>query len=191
MVSQDNLSFDWKAFSRNTWVIVAAGLLLPPVGMILAWLHPQWATRTKWTAIGLMGLIFIGRFRSTSESSLALSDVSQVSETAPASSRSDIPQPPSGTSESYKRGWRKGVKKGVYVERGMTQHNTDASRSSVRTVLENLILEQGAHTRLLERDEKLLKGKDLEDARSRHLEDLDFCKGQIEGYISVVGKYVE
>ncbi len=50
-------AFDWKALSQNTWVIVLAGLLMPPVGMILTWLKPNWATRTKWIATGLMCIV--------------------------------------------------------------------------------------------------------------------------------------
>jgi len=48
-------SFDWKAFCQKTWVIVVAGLALPPVGMILAWLKRDWMSRTKWIAIGVFG----------------------------------------------------------------------------------------------------------------------------------------
>ena len=53
-------SFDWKAFSRQTWVVIAAGLFVPPVGMALAWLKPEWTTKTKWIATGLMGLMLLG-----------------------------------------------------------------------------------------------------------------------------------
>jgi hypothetical protein len=53
--------FDWKAFSHKTWVVVVRGLLLPPVGIILAWLKPDWTTRGKWIATALLGLLLMGR----------------------------------------------------------------------------------------------------------------------------------
>jgi len=60
-------SFDWKAFSRKTWVIVIGGILFPPVGMILTWLKPGWSTRTKWIATGVLGLLLIGRNQPTKD----------------------------------------------------------------------------------------------------------------------------
>lgn len=60
-------AFDWKAFSQKTWVVVVAGLALPPVGMILAWLKQDWTNRTKWIAIGVFGLLLIGRMLSKPE----------------------------------------------------------------------------------------------------------------------------
>lgn len=46
--------FDWKALSQKTWVIIVAGLALPPLGMILTWLKPGWTSRTRWIATGMM-----------------------------------------------------------------------------------------------------------------------------------------
>jgi hypothetical protein len=45
--------FDWKGLSQKTWVIVLAGLVIPPLGMMLTWLKPGWTTRTRWVATGL------------------------------------------------------------------------------------------------------------------------------------------
>lgn len=63
-------SFDWKAFSQKTWVVIVAGLALPPVGMILAWLKQDWMHRTKWIAIGAFGLLLIGRMQAARDSGL-------------------------------------------------------------------------------------------------------------------------
>ena len=60
-------SFDWKAFSRKTWVVVVAGLFVPPVGILLAWLKPDWATKTKWVATGLMAVMLLGQVQSWSK----------------------------------------------------------------------------------------------------------------------------
>jgi len=60
-------AFDWRAFSQKTWLIVVAGILFPPVGIVLAWLKPGWTARTKWIATGLMGLLFIGQMNSPGE----------------------------------------------------------------------------------------------------------------------------
>lgn len=56
---QPTQPFDWKAFSQQTWVVVAAGLFLPPIGIVLAWLKPDWTTKGKWIATGLMGLMLM------------------------------------------------------------------------------------------------------------------------------------
>jgi hypothetical protein len=53
---------DWKGIAGKTWVIVVAGLVLPPLGIILAWLKPEWSHRTKWIASSLMGLVLLGQF---------------------------------------------------------------------------------------------------------------------------------
>lgn len=60
--------FDWKGLSQKAWVIVLAGILFPPMGMVLAWLKPGWSTRSRWIATGLMGLLLIGRLSSPEES---------------------------------------------------------------------------------------------------------------------------
>lgn len=78
----DNTSpVDWRAFTQKTWVIVLAGLLLPPIGMILVWLKPEWTARTKWIATGLMAVMLMGylnggrRELRQEETSAASSDV--------------------------------------------------------------------------------------------------------------------
>lgn len=60
-------SFNWKALTQKTWVIVLAGLIVPPVGMVLAWLKPEWTTRTRVIATGLMLLMLLGRMGSRIE----------------------------------------------------------------------------------------------------------------------------
>jgi hypothetical protein len=60
-------SFKWKALLQKAWVIVLAGLFVPPVGMILAWLKPEWTTRTRLIATGLMFLLLLGRIGARSE----------------------------------------------------------------------------------------------------------------------------
>jgi hypothetical protein len=52
-------TLDWKVFSRKTWVVVMSGLFLPPLGIVLAWLKPDWSRRAKWIATGLMGLMLL------------------------------------------------------------------------------------------------------------------------------------
>jgi hypothetical protein len=79
-MDKESKSFDWKAFSRKTWVVVVSGIFLPPIGIILAWLKPDWSQKTKWIATGLMGLLLIGRFNaSTDEISEEPGRASQVS----------------------------------------------------------------------------------------------------------------
>lgn len=79
-MDKESKSFDWKAFSRKTWVVVVSGIFLPPIGIILAWLKPDWSQKTKWIATGLMGLLLIGRFNaSTNENAEERSVASQIS----------------------------------------------------------------------------------------------------------------
>lgn len=66
-MSETSASFDWKSFSQKTWVVAVSGILLPPVGIILAWLKPDWSNKTKWIATGLMGLLLVGRFNAANE----------------------------------------------------------------------------------------------------------------------------
>jgi hypothetical protein len=73
-------SFDWKAFSQKTWVIVIGGILFPPIGMILTWLKPGWSTRTKWIATGVLCLLLIARNQPKK-------DTSEQEDQAPASAQ--------------------------------------------------------------------------------------------------------
>jgi hypothetical protein len=72
-------AFDWKALCQKTWVIVLSGLVIPPVGIILTWLKPGWATRTKWIATGLMCLLLVGRISSSSGTNDEVSDTTAQS----------------------------------------------------------------------------------------------------------------
>jgi hypothetical protein len=65
-MAENNASFDWKAFSRKPWVIVVSGLVIPPIGILLAWLKPDWTSKKKWLATGLMTLLIIGRYNASS-----------------------------------------------------------------------------------------------------------------------------
>lgn len=70
---------DWKSFSRKTWVIILSGIFLPPVGILLAWLKPDWSQRTKWIATGLICFALFGRLNSSAEKQVEDSGtVSQV-----------------------------------------------------------------------------------------------------------------
>jgi hypothetical protein len=65
-MAENKASFDWKAFSRTPWVIVVTGLVIPPLGIILTWLKPDWTSKKKWIATGFMALLLIGRFNASS-----------------------------------------------------------------------------------------------------------------------------
>lgn len=65
-MAENKASFDWKAFSRKPWVIVVTGLVIPPIGIILTWLKPDWTSKKKWIATGFMVLLLIGRFNASS-----------------------------------------------------------------------------------------------------------------------------
>lgn len=80
--------FDWKAFSRNTWLIVVAGIVFPPVGMVLTWLKPGWSNRTKWIATGLFGLLLIGRMQAKPETPVGDESPSVSADAPEAESRS-------------------------------------------------------------------------------------------------------
>lgn len=80
-------SFSWNTFRRKVWVIALAGLVLPPVGIILAWLKPDWSRRTKWLATALMAVLLFARYRtSTAEKSQEHGVASQVSDSPSAAS---------------------------------------------------------------------------------------------------------
>ena len=86
MADDKTEGFNWKEFSRKTWVIVVSGILLPPIGIILSWLKPEWSQKTKWIATGLIGLVLIGRLNSrTDEKS------NEIGSTSPISSAIDSP----------------------------------------------------------------------------------------------------
>jgi len=78
-MDESSSGFDWKAFSRKTWVIVVSGIVVPPVGIVLAWLKPDWSPKAKWIATGLMGLVLVGRMTGSPESDSPSADAeSQV-----------------------------------------------------------------------------------------------------------------
>jgi hypothetical protein len=60
-MTENQASFDWKAFSRMPWVIVVTGLFSPAIGIILTWLKPDWTSKTKLIATGMLALILISR----------------------------------------------------------------------------------------------------------------------------------
>lgn len=66
-MSEKSGSFDWKSFTQKTWVVAVSGILLPPVGIILAWLKPDWSRKTKWITTGLMGLLLVGRLNASND----------------------------------------------------------------------------------------------------------------------------
>ena len=96
-------SFDWKAFSQKTWVIVLAGILLPLAGIVLAWIKPGWTKRTKWIATVLMGLVLVGRMRAREDVTGGDGSSAVVSGTT-GSNRRETP---------YKEGYRDGKNSGV------------------------------------------------------------------------------
>jgi hypothetical protein len=59
-MKQDSAPFDWKAYSNKTWVIVLAGLFVPPLGILLTWLKPGWTNKARWIATGLMLVMLVG-----------------------------------------------------------------------------------------------------------------------------------
>jgi len=83
-------SFDWKGFSQKTWVIVIAGIVFPPVGMILTWLKPGWPTRTKWIATAVFGLLLIARNQATTEAPYQEEPSSASADVTKPESRSDV-----------------------------------------------------------------------------------------------------
>lgn len=61
--------FDWKALSQSTWVVVLVAIILPPLGIVLAWLKPDWTTTSKWIATVIMGFLLVSRLSSQNASS--------------------------------------------------------------------------------------------------------------------------
>lgn len=115
----------WKAWSEKTWVVVVAGLVIPPVGMVLAWRKPSWTTRTKFIAIGLMSVMALSYLNRPTPQSPSVDTESPNADTAaasqqkppsPGSRRSKRPAPtmpkPSKNAnrqEGYVKGWSEGV----------------------------------------------------------------------------------
>lgn len=97
-MDKESKSFDWKAFSRKTWVVVVSGIFLPPIGIILAWLKPDWSQKTKWIATGLMGLLLIGRFNAPTDENAEkpglASQISGEKESSEASRNDNISEAP-------------------------------------------------------------------------------------------------
>lgn len=65
-MAAESTPFDWKAFSRKPWVIAVTGLVIPPIGIILTWLKPDWSSKKKWLITGFLTLLLIGRFNAAS-----------------------------------------------------------------------------------------------------------------------------
>jgi hypothetical protein len=61
MDQQETNPFNWNDFSQRTWVVVASGLIFPPLGIFLSWRKPDWSPKAKWIATGLMGLLLLWR----------------------------------------------------------------------------------------------------------------------------------
>jgi hypothetical protein len=107
-------------------VVILAGLVIPPAGIALAWLKPDWSRTTKWVSTVLMGLLLVGRVGGTKRESVEDSIAQQKhgdevavsrpqeSATSPASaasSKDSVPKPLS-------KGWTESMP--TYIHRVIT-----------------------------------------------------------------------
>lgn len=52
---------------RKTWVIVLFSIFIPPVGIVLAWINPNYSSKTKWIFTGVLAIWFIMMMASSSQ----------------------------------------------------------------------------------------------------------------------------
>jgi hypothetical protein len=192
-------SFDWKAFSQKTWVIVIGGILIPPVGMILAWLKPGWTNRTKWIATGLLGLLLIGRMQSKPEmpsgdaSAEAESrSVETVVETPSLQTDRELPSsiPAEKSPSSQSRRSDAGPIADGYYKVGWTEGKRQAENFFTKQIKGKETTPHLWTPSLMERVTELKRVMDIH-AGSTIKNSEDHSRGEYKGFMSVAKPWVE